>query len=214
MRRSGRSQSLNSRTMLASARASSETRSKGADLMPLTLEVKPAEQKSPPPTQRRPSSGRRFRRKALLRRCAALFGLVSSIAAIFALWIVYVDTIPEILPPNSDRFAPFSSPFLVMNDSSIFAMQDTHWLCAFRLEHKNGGIVAFDVSDVIRGPVTTIAPKGTAEYQCSIGLPGDIVKSLTATVGVDFRTLWWARSKIITFTWLADVMQPHWTEGK
>jgi hypothetical protein len=92
-------------------------------------------------------------------------------------------------------------------------MRDTRWLCGFRLENKVGGLVDFSDGGISQGTVQTIVPGGVANYRCSVGLPPEIIKSLTVTLRISFRTLWFERQRQVTFTWLAAAAPPRWMEG-
>jgi hypothetical protein len=151
----------------------------------------------------------------LLTRRAVLVELISVAAALLAFWEFWVQTIPEIRPSGSDPSAPFLLPFVVKNNSSFFSIYSDQWFCGAYYKDNQGTVARIDAeANMSRNANRIIKPGISSIFHCSIRVPGQDIKSLSATSYFRYHTLWFARSRDLTFTWIADGQHSQWIEGE
>ncbi len=127
---------------------------------------------------------------------------------------------PDIsIDPVVDSTHPFAFPFIVRNESWLFAMRRTDLNCGVdEVQWRaGGGMKSITIKDSKRA---MIMPGESALFRCSIDLKADRGSGFELTKGhllisVNYYTLWWIprRSSDADFTWLTNGSSPHWMKG-
>jgi hypothetical protein len=114
---------------------------------------------------------------------------------------------------------PFAFPFIVKNESWLFAMRRTNLLCGVASVRWRGG-GGIEGPTIIDSKRADIAPGNSALFKCSIGMdaasePGFQLTAGHLSISVTYQTAWWfnRQSPKTDFTWLTDGDPPHWAKG-
>jgi hypothetical protein len=145
--------------------------------------------------------------------------LLAALLAIGApVWQAFVA--PDIsIDTMTDSSRPFAFPFIVTNESWLFAMRDTELNCGiYEIKWAGGsGIAGLTLKDSKRA---TIKPGASGLFTCSIKLENGPGSGFTLvrghlTISVNYWMLGWIprRSPETEFTWVADGNPPHWVKG-
>lgn len=147
----------------------------------------------------------------------AIASFISAVLALYAVYLIIYETIPDVQPTASDPQSPFTFPFYVKNNSKLFDMSSAAWACKVLSMVDERGNTIQNVSAIQRG--TSVIRKGQRiNYNCNVVRTNARIVRLRIEIEMLYETDFYLfqQQRLLApriFTWIADTGAPQWIEG-